>query len=139
MNLKILRLTPQYDRIAVRGVLLVNGQPEMATLELPWKDNEPRVSCIPDGHYKLQRTINRSTAGGLKIPQTFEVVDVPDRAGILFHIGNTVKDTNGCILVGDSYGYIDEVPAVLGSRVAFNKLIQITNSFGRLELDILWQ
>lgn len=138
MNIKIVRLTPKFDRIGVRGVLLVNGQPECTTLELPWKDNEPRISCIPEGHYKLLRTINRTTSGGLKIPQTFEVMDVPERMGILFHIGNTVKDSNGCILVGSSYGYIDEIPAILGSRVAFNKLIEITESFGRLELDILW-
>lgn len=138
MNLKLIRLSKKGNLTATRGVLLLNGEPEASTLELPWKDNEQRVSCIPEGRYSLSRTINRTTAGGLQIVETYEVLDVPNRSGILFHIGNTVKDSNGCILIGNGYGYIDEVPAIVGSRAGFNRLIEITKSFGRLDLEILW-
>jgi len=34
--------------------------------------------------------------------ETFEIKDVPGRSHILFHTGNTVEDTQGCILLGRS-------------------------------------
>ena len=46
-------------------------------------------------------------------------MDVPERDHILFHAGNTHKNTNGCILLGMQYGKLGYESAVLASRSAF--------------------
>ena len=38
---------------------------------------------------------------------------------ILFHRGNTHRDTEGCVLIGSTRGTLHGEPAVLGSRKAF--------------------
>ena len=118
------------------GVLLVEGRPLCLTLELPWKDNAKQTSCIPTGKYRAKKTLARTTNGGLFIPETLEVVDVPDRSGILFHVGNTAADTNGCILVGESFGYIKEVPAVLRSKAAFASFLSAIRDVKEVSLVI---
>ncbi len=89
------------------GILMVNGVFQCHTLENPWRENERRISCIPTGTYVLGLRME----GGFdqryrkKFPRLhggmIEVTGVPDRDYILFHIGNSAKDTEGCILVGD--------------------------------------
>ena len=64
------------------------------TEELPWKNNEPGESCIPLGVYSC--TAHNSP----NHPNTWEVNGVEGRSAILIHTGNTMKDTEGCILVG---------------------------------------
>jgi len=64
------------------------------TEELPWEDNTPDESCIPEGTYTCTRH-NSSDH-----PNTWQVNDVPNRSNVLIHTGNTLKDTLGCILVG---------------------------------------
>ena len=64
------------------------------TLELPWRNNQKSVSCIPKGRYMCKRVKSN------KFGDTFQVCDVPGRVGILFHAGNYPKDTHGCILLG---------------------------------------
>jgi hypothetical protein len=61
------------------------------TLELPWKDNQRRVSCIPVGAYKCKK--HRSPRFGLSL----WLQDVPNRSEILIHQGNFYADILGCI------------------------------------------
>jgi len=133
MNLEIVRFK---GVLADRGVLLIDGNPQCCTLELPWKGNIKQVSCIPVGKYQAKKTLARTTNGGLFIPETFEVIDVPDRSGILFHIGNTPSETNGCILLGDSFGYIKGAPAVLGSKIAFASFVAAVREAKEAQLSI---
>lgn len=99
----LVRLT-QDPHSPQRGVLMCEGEPRYLTLELPWLDNEPNESCIPTGEYHCKRVHKRKLASGAGIENTFEVENVPNRAGILFHAGNTIEDTRGCILLGLRYG-----------------------------------
>ena len=70
----------------------------LPTAEDDWLDNAARVSCIPAGSYVTRRVTSP------KFGETFEVTGVPGRANILFHHGNTEEDTEGCILLGSSFG-----------------------------------
>lgn len=49
------------------------------------------------------------------------LLDVPHFDGILIHIGNTAKDSAGCILVGEN----KEVGKVLNSTATFRKVYEI--------------
>ena len=69
--------------------------------------------CIPTGSYPV--VIRQSPKFQRLMPL---VTNVPNRSGILFHSGNTFRDTLGCILVG----YNDAVGTLLNSRRAFDWL-----------------
>src|SRR5690554_1329961 len=74
---------------------------EFVTLELPWKNNERRVSCIPTGIY---HAIKHTSP---KFKESFWLQDVPGRSEILIHVGNFTREIRGCILPGDRYADID--------------------------------
>lgn len=80
--------TPTY------GMLFKGNIPQCLTLERPWLDNKPEVSCIPAGVYKC---IPHNTS---EKPRCWEITGVSDRSSILFHAGNSIIDSLGCILVG---------------------------------------
>lgn len=120
-------------RTATIGILSVDGEPKLLTLEKPWVDNQASISCIPAGTYQAQEVRHRITTGGTKIERTFQVKDVPKRAGILFHVGNSIKDTQGCILVGKKI--FDSM--VLDSKVAFAEFLDLTKNVTEFELEII--
>lgn len=77
------------------GDLAVDRRLCANTLELPWRNNEPRTSCIPAGTYRVRLSFSPRFLRTLP-----ELLGVPGRSGIRMHPGNTVSDTSGCILVG---------------------------------------
>lgn len=89
------------------------------TLELPWRDNQKSVSCIPEGTYECEKHF--SPTHGLCI----SVKHVVGRTHILIHVGNFIKETQGCVLVGDSIRDInnDGVPEVTSSAKTLEKLL----------------
>ena len=97
------------------------------TLEPPWKDNRPNVSCIPDGGYEV-RYMPRSASG--KYKDCYHLQNVSGRYGILIHKGNLVTHTMGCILPGQRIGYLKGRRAVLGSASALRKIHSITDREG---------
>lgn len=107
-------------RGATHGILLVNDKPQLCTLELPWLDNQASISCIPTGNYTCKRHISP------RFGETFQILNVPNRDDILIHWGNTVKDTKGCILLGSWFGTLLDLPAVINSRISFQKFMNLT-------------
>ena len=95
------------------------------TLENPWLDNRPVVSCIPADAYVCE------PFSGARYKNVWQVQGVPGRSAILIHHGNTESDTNGCILLGMGTGQINGHPAVIDSRkaVEYFRSILGTNSF----------
>lgn len=69
------------------------------TLELPWKENQKDISCIPEGVYECRRKESIRFGG------CYELLNVPDRSNILIHAGNTPEHTHGCILLGLVIGH----------------------------------
>lgn len=81
------------------GVLVKDLIPLCATLERPWADNASEVSCIPAGTYPCRKYSSE------KYDDVWEITGVPQRSKILFHAGNTINDTKGCVLVGRGYAF----------------------------------
>jgi hypothetical protein len=104
-----------------RGVLVFPSA-VFHTLELPWRDNERAVSCIPVGTYE---SIYLSQSSSRKYKSVYHLRSVPGRSGILIHNGNIVEHTDGCILIGLYDGFLKGEPAVLDSRNALKRLNRI--------------
>ncbi len=100
------------------------------TLELPWLNNQRRVSCIPKGEYNVEK--RQST----KYKHHFHVLDVPGRSYILIHRGNYNWHTKGCILVGRTLTDIngDGLRDVTSSVATMNKLNKILPGYFKLEI-----
>jgi len=110
MNLSLIRLEETEEGCV--GVLKLNDILFCCTLERPWVDNKRSISCIPTGSYIIKPVIS-PTYGS-----TWEVKDVPQRSHILLHAGNRIKDTEGCILLGQKFGILRNERAILSSRSA---------------------
>lgn len=104
MKTKEIVLERTYFMNSVNGSLSVDNEYICKTIELPWKRNELRVSCIPEGRY---RVIDRFSP---KFGRHWHIVDVPNRSFILIHpANNALKELAGCIapvsvLTGEGLG-----------------------------------
>ena len=96
INLLLIRDT--FSKESTIGELFINGERICDTLENPWVDNQRNISCIPEGVYPVRLRLPRESATRDYVHLL--VQEVPNRDWILFHRGNTAKDTSGCILVG---------------------------------------
>ena len=96
INLLLIRDT--FSKESTIGELFLNGERICDTLENPWQDNQRNISCIPEGEYPVRLRLARESASRDYLHLL--VQEVPNRDFILFHRGNTAKDTSGCILVG---------------------------------------
>ncbi len=82
------------------GVLRVDGKFECYTLEDVVRSAKiMHETAIPVGTYDV--VINMSNRFKTLLPQ---ILNVPGFEGIRIHPGNTDKDTDGCILVGQTRG-----------------------------------
>ncbi|MBT6026390.1 MAG: hypothetical protein HOH12_14165 [Gammaproteobacteria bacterium] len=81
------------------------------TIERPWKNNASNVSCIPEGEYKCEPFT------GTRFQDVVQILDVPDRTFILFHVANFPHDVQGCIGLGSRFNSDSLEPAVYDSRV----------------------
>jgi hypothetical protein len=114
MELELIRT---YHSLGTNGILLLNGIRVCYTIELPWKNNQSRVSCIPEGRYELRKRYTPRFGYHLLVE------NVPGREWILLHAANDgLKEIKGCIapasqLVGQGKGIL--------SRIALKKLMTI--------------
>ena len=94
---------------------------EFCTLELPWRDNQKRISCIPAGRYLVTQRFTK------RFKKHFLVTDVIDRTGILIHVGNFHTQVEGCILPGSHFSDIndDGLPDVVNSRATLDVLVEL--------------
>jgi hypothetical protein len=128
MRIRVLRTIDNGKQ--TNGVLYVEKDNkilfECFTLELPWKDNERRISCIPEGTYKAVK--HRSP----KFGNSVWIQNVPNRSEILIHPANYVRQLLGCIAVGKDLRDIDgdDLEDTTASRNTMNELLGLLpNSF----------
>ena len=118
------------------GVLIEGNIPFALTLELPWKNNERKVSCIPATQEGTLYTCMRVNSP--KFGNVFQIMNVPGRDHILLHPGNTYKDIEGCIIVAEQFEYLGGIPAVVSSKKGFSELMGRVESASVFELVIMW-
>jgi hypothetical protein len=88
----VLVLNRTYFPEGTQGVLEWNGTLICYTIELPWLENQRRISCIHEGEYFLQKRFSP------KLKWHFLLMDVPGRDLILIHPANDAKlELLGCI------------------------------------------
>ena len=86
------------------------------------------VTAIPTGRYRLTLAVQSPKFSKEKYAKNYgfckgflpRLINVPAYEGVLIHVGNTAKDTEGCILVGKNL----KVGKVLESRTTFVKLYE---------------
>ena len=90
-ELLLKRILEDADK-TVGSILWVKDMTQLCcTIELPWINNEPFISCIPKGRYLCKKY------SSAKYHDVWEVVNVPNKSKILIHIANIVDDVKGCI------------------------------------------
>lgn len=112
------------------GVLRINKELFCVTLEPGDQENTNFQSSIPAQQYICRRV--QVPSFGL----TFQVRGVPARSEILFHAGNTVQDTAGCILLAQHFGKLQGNRAVLNSGATFRQFIGMLEGFEKLHLTV---
>lgn len=88
--------------IQTLGELTISGY-KFCTLELSYKDNKSNISCIPAGTYTCKYTFSPRF-----MRSTYEILGVPNRAGIRIHSGNHWFQIQGCILLGEAFSDINK-------------------------------
>ena len=129
VNLLIIRDT--FTEVSTIGNLYLDGEWLCDTLELPYIDNQRSISCIPAGHYKVRLRYPRESATRDYLHLLVE--DVPNRDYILFHIGNSAKDTRGCVLVGIG----TEQDFVKNSTLAMGLLMKEILNLGGTNINLI--
>ncbi len=109
-----LELTRTYYPGGTNGSVTTVGRRVCETIELPWLQNKPGLSCIPEGKYRIEMRYSR------KFRKHMLLTRVPGRSLILIHpANNAVKELRGCIApvskhTGEGKGS--------GSRISFKRL-----------------
>jgi len=129
INLLIIRDT--FTEQSTIGELFLNGERMCDTLENPFINNERNISCIPEGEYKVRLRLARESA--TRDYLHLLVQDVPNRDYILFHRGNSAKDTSGCILVGLG----SQQDFVQNSTLAMDLLMKEIINLGGVNINLI--
>jgi hypothetical protein len=113
------------------GLFFVDGIMKAVTLEPPWKNNERSVSCIPAGEYFADLRVHA------RFGEILALTPVENRDPIYIHVGNWLKDTKGCILVGKRK-IVDENDddMILMSRIAMNDIVAALGAWRKMRLTI---
>ena len=110
-----------------------NGKRICDTLEPTGRDYKggemkiPKKSAIPEGSYRV--VVTKSWRFQKYLPL---LVGVPGFEGVRIHSGNTSRDTEGCILVGQNL----QVGKVLWSRITLEKLMKLIENEKEIYLTI---
>lgn len=89
-------------RMAVYNGIINKPKYQCVTIELPYKENERNISCIPEGIYKCEKIVSPNFG------RCINIRDVPRRDLIRVHPANFTHELRGCIAVGNSFKKIDK-------------------------------
>ena len=103
--------------------MLLMGDPIAVTME-------SGEYMIPTGVYMLHRYSSE------QYPDTWEVLSVPRRDKILFHVGNWYYNSTGCILVAKSFGDLLDQKSINDSEAGFRVFMDRTREYKNMMLVI---
>lgn len=129
MILELIRMEEDFY-FGTFGVLKIDKRIFCVTLEPRDELNTPGVSSIPAQQYWCRRYSSS------RYPSTFQIVGVPGRRKILFHAGNVMANTRGCIIMAQYFGKLNGDRAVLNSGKTFRDFMAMTDQLERLHLTI---
>lgn len=127
--LELIRLEEDFPR-GTFGVLKINKEVFCVTLEPPDQENERNISSIPAQQYECQRIVSP------RYGETFQVMNVPGRDHVLFHAGNVVDHTQGCIILAQYFGKLKGDRAVLNSGATFQLFIDRLQNYNFAHLTV---
>jgi hypothetical protein len=107
------------------GVLDLGEHGRVFTIERPWADNEPCVSCIPEGEYRLEphsSPNHQATWALVGGTVSHYPADGYRRTAILFDQANWASELQGCIALGTHLGFLSGRLAVMDSAGAMHRL-----------------
>lgn len=108
-------LVRTYDKNWTTGLITIKSVVLSNSIELPWIENKPNISCIPEGIYQIE--IRHSA----RFKRHIWIRNVKNRKWILLHPANDArKELRGCIAP-----VLELLPGGKGSysRLALNLLI----------------
>lgn len=130
MRIKILRSSLWRDYTL--GQLFVDGQYLCDTLEPPIREVKvPGKTAIPFGKYQVLVTFSPKFKRRLPL-----VKNVPNFEGVRIHCGNSLKDTAGCVLVGEWNGGNGLVNSISAEVAVTMKIEQAQRRGEKVTLEI---
>lgn len=135
------------DEQGVFGRLYHDGELICYTVEQPWRDNRPNVSCVPAGRYKLEAHHSE------KYPDTFAMVNhglgvyhypadgwtAKDRYSCLIHTANYARQVSGCIGPGHKLFASSGEWMVTRSRLTMGLIRAIIEDIDDWYITIIWK
>lgn len=118
------------------GLFTLEDGSEWDSLELPWRDNQQGISCVPEGVYMAKMAYSPKHAA-----MVYHLQNVPDRSDVEIHAANFGGDKAkgyrcellGCIALGEGIGQLLGQKAVLNSQKAMREFQEKT---GGVDLEI---
>jgi len=111
------------------------GQAEYVgcSLERGWRNNQNRISCVPEGVYPLKYEYSPRFRKKL-----WELYDVPGRSECKFHAANYWRQLNGCIALGNKHIDIDRDgdPDVTSSRNTMKKFHELMDKYVQPGMEV---
>lgn len=115
--MKTATLTRTASTLQGTSGILQFGTGECRTLELPWKDNAKKISCVPTGSYLLAWSYSPHFG------MCYHLLDVPGRSAVLIHPANFAGS------VAD--GFTTQLEGCIAPCTKFGTMI---NKAGRMQL-----
>lgn len=141
-DIPVLLLRRTYFEDATIGLMWVEGKqnPVWPTLELPDKNNQVNVSCIPEGEYLFKPLHSKCR---IYYPDIWQAKEVKGRTGIQIHVANRTEQLLGCIAPGLSFGYMkyQKIHSDLGKAVfsSASALSEIKRTIGYVPFKLrIW-
>lgn len=127
-SVRIYRVEESYR--GTLGIVTICDKAFCVCLEPPDARNQRNISNIPDSQYTCKRVESP------RFGETFEVINVPGRSHVLFHAGNFVNDTAGCIILAQHFGKLYGERSVLNSGATFKKFMEGVKGIDQFSLTI---